>query len=145
LRIAQPGWLTFGLGYLVDDPMFLEGNWETELTNSDDALATSHSLGFMLSDASIEGMKIFVPPVQEEPIDDQNSGSDDDLITNGNDNTNDGDNLGISDSPSIEDLNSELLNSKTLIFIGISSLTILLVAIRLVMKLKKKKPADKFK
>jgi hypothetical protein len=90
-------------------------------------------------------MKIFAPPVQEEPIDDQNSGSDNDLITNGNDNTNDGDNLGISDSPSIEDLNSELLNSKTLIFIGISSLTILLVAIRLVMKLKKKKPADKFK
>nr|AIF21295.1 hypothetical protein [uncultured marine group II/III euryarchaeote KM3_99_A09] len=146
LRIAQPGWLTFGLGYLVDDPMFLEGNWETELTNSDDALASSHSLGFMLSDASVQGRKIFVPPVQEGPIDDQNTGAvDDSQNSNGDDNTNDGGNTGINESPSIDDLNSELLNSKTLIFIGISSLTILLVAIRLVMKLKKKRPADRFK
>ena len=27
LRIAQPGWLTFGLGFLTEDPMFLEGMW----------------------------------------------------------------------------------------------------------------------
>jgi hypothetical protein len=27
LRIAQPGWVTFGLGFLTEDPMFLEGMW----------------------------------------------------------------------------------------------------------------------
>jgi hypothetical protein len=128
LRIAQPGWLTFGLGYLVDDPMFLEGNWETELVSSDGPLATSHSLGYMLSDASVEGAKIVLPPAQEEP----------------NDNQNDGDNVGIGGSPSKEDLNSELVNSKTLLYLGISTLTILLVAIRVVMKLRNNKRNDKF-
>ena len=27
LRIAQPGWLTTGLGFFYEDPMFLEGIW----------------------------------------------------------------------------------------------------------------------
>lgn len=50
LRIAQPAWLTTGLGFIVEDPMFLEGEWEAKLVNSSGPIGTSSSMAYSLSD-----------------------------------------------------------------------------------------------
>ena len=50
LRIAQPAWLTTGLGFIVEDPMFLEGEWEAKLVNSSGPIGSSTSMGYALSD-----------------------------------------------------------------------------------------------
>ena len=41
LRIAQPGWLTTGLGFFYEDPMFLEGIWEYGLVESESPMGSS--------------------------------------------------------------------------------------------------------
>ena len=46
LRIAQPAWLTTGLGFIVEDPMFLEGEWEAKLVNSSGPIGTSSSMAY---------------------------------------------------------------------------------------------------
>ena len=50
LRIAQPAWLTTGLGFIVEDPMFLEGEWEAKLVNSSGPIGISSSMAYSLSD-----------------------------------------------------------------------------------------------
>jgi hypothetical protein len=139
LRIAQPGWLTFGLGYLVDDPMFLEGNWEAEIVNSEGPLATSHDIQYMLSNASVGAIKIVFIPEDETTIDNQSNG---DSVDN-NDTSNNDANSGIINSPSDEELNSELFNGNTLIYIGLSCLTVLFVSMMFVMKLRKRRIAKR--
>jgi len=155
LRIAQPGWLTFGLGYLVDDPMFLEGNWEAEMVNSEGPLATSHNIQYMLSNASVGAEKIVFIPEDDSPIDNQSNGnqSNDDPVVNNtdtnndnpivNNDTNNDDNSGIANSPSDDELDSELLNGNALIYTGISCLTILFVSMMFVMKIRKRRKAKR--
>ena len=64
LRIAQPGWLTTGLGFIVEDPMFLEGEWEAKLVNSSGPIGTSSSMAYALSD---QLLAIAVNQTVEEP------------------------------------------------------------------------------
>ncbi|MGB0365352.1 MAG: hypothetical protein ACPGJD_04745 [Candidatus Poseidoniaceae archaeon] len=64
LRIAQPAWLTTGLGFIVEDPMFLEGEWEAKLVNSSGPIGSSTSMGYALSD---QLLTITVNQTVEEP------------------------------------------------------------------------------
>ena len=64
LRIAQPAWLTTGLGFIVEDPMFLEGEWEAKLVNSSGPIGSSNSMGYALSD---QLLAIDVNQTAEEP------------------------------------------------------------------------------
>jgi len=64
LRIAQPAWLTTGLGFIVEDPMFLEGEWEAKLVNSTGPIGTSSSMAYSLSD---QILTIAVNQTVEEP------------------------------------------------------------------------------
>ena len=50
LRIAQPGWITTGLGFFLEDPMFLEGEWEARLVNSTGPIGLSLSKSYGLSE-----------------------------------------------------------------------------------------------
>lgn len=65
LRIAQPAWLTTGLGFIVEDPMFLEGEWEAKLVNSSGPIGISSSMAYSLSD---QLLTIAVNQTVEEPI-----------------------------------------------------------------------------
>ena len=64
LRIAQPAWLTTGLGFIVEDPMFLEGEWEAKLVNSSGPIGSSSSMAYSLSD---QLLAIAVNQTVEEP------------------------------------------------------------------------------
>lgn len=64
LRIAQPAWLTTGLGFIVEDPMFLEGEWEAKLVNSSGPIGSSNSMGYALS---VQLLAIAVNQTVEEP------------------------------------------------------------------------------
>ncbi len=50
LRIAQPGWVTFGLGFLTEDPMFLEGMWNYTLYEGDDPMGATVAENLQLYD-----------------------------------------------------------------------------------------------
>lgn len=65
LRIAQPAWLTTGLGFVVEDPMFLEGEWEAKLVNSSGPIGSSSSMAYSLSD---QLLAIAVNQTVEEPF-----------------------------------------------------------------------------
>lgn len=64
LRIAQPAWLTTGLGFIVEDPMFLEGEWEAKLVNSSGPIGSSSTMAYSLSD---QLLAIAVNQTVEEP------------------------------------------------------------------------------
>ena len=69
LRIAQPAWLTTGLGFIVEDPMFLEGEWEAKLVNSSGPIGSSSSMAYSLSDqllAIAVNQTVEEPPQQNE-------------------------------------------------------------------------------
>jgi len=69
LRIAQPAWLTTGLGFIVEDPMFLEGEWEAKLVNSTGPIGTSSSMAYSLSDqllAIAVNQTVGEPPEENE-------------------------------------------------------------------------------
>ena len=53
LRIAQPGWLTTGLGFFYEDPMFLEGIWIYNITQSEGPMATTNGMISNLANTSI--------------------------------------------------------------------------------------------
>ena len=53
LRIAQPAWLTTGLGFFYEDPMFLEGIWEYTIIESDEAIGSSFGRNVQLSNTSV--------------------------------------------------------------------------------------------
>ena len=53
LRIAQPGWLTTGLGFFYEDPMFLEGIWSYNITQSEGPMATTNGMISNLANTSI--------------------------------------------------------------------------------------------
>ena len=53
LRIAQYSWLTTGLGFFYEDPMFLEGIWEYTITESDGPLASSLGKSSGLASTSV--------------------------------------------------------------------------------------------
>mgnify|MGYP007000050622 len=57
-------WLTTGLGFIVEDPMFLEGEWEAKLVNSTGPIGTSSSMAYSLSD---QILTIAVNQTVEEP------------------------------------------------------------------------------
>ena len=65
LRIAQPGWITTGLGFFLEDPMFLEGEWEARLVNSTGPIGLSLSKSYGLSEQLLtlgisDSMPIFI-------------------------------------------------------------------------------------
>lgn len=88
LRIAQPGWLTTGLGFIVEDPMFLEGEWEAKLVNSSGPIGLSNSKGYALSDqlVSILVNQTVLDEVEDNSTEDNTS--DDDLVNETNDTSN---------------------------------------------------------
>ena len=53
LRIAQPGWLTTGLGFFYEDPMFLEGIWSHNITQSEGPMATTNGIISNLANTSV--------------------------------------------------------------------------------------------
>ena len=53
LRIAQPGWLTTGLGFFYEDPMFLEGIWRYNITQSEEPMARTNGMISNLANTSI--------------------------------------------------------------------------------------------
>ena len=53
LRIAQPGWLTTGLGFFYEDPMFLEGIWSYNITQSEGPMATTNGIISNLANTSV--------------------------------------------------------------------------------------------
>jgi len=53
LRIAQPGWLTTGLGFFYEDPMFLEGIWSYNITQSEGPMATAVGMISNLANTSV--------------------------------------------------------------------------------------------
>ncbi len=89
----------------------------------------------MLSQASVGAKKIVFVVDDGQPNDDQN-GEDTDDNSNGDDDNSDS---GITNSPSDQELNSELMNTSTWIYIGISTLTVLCVAFMFLRKLSKKR------
>ena len=67
LRLAQPGWLTSGLGFFYEDPMFLEGIWGYNITQSEEPMGTTNGMSSNLANTSITFTLI------EEIVDTNNS------------------------------------------------------------------------
>ena len=53
LRIAQPGWLTTGLGFFYEDPMFLEGIWDYNISQSEGPIASTNGKISNIANTSI--------------------------------------------------------------------------------------------
>ena len=53
LRIAQPGWLTTGLGFFYEDPMFLEGIWDYNISQSEGPMASTNGKISNIANTSI--------------------------------------------------------------------------------------------
>ncbi len=89
LRIAQPGWLTTGLGFIVEDPMFLEGEWEAKLVNSSGPIGLSNSKGHALSDqlVSILVNQTVLDEVENNSTEDNTDNDNQANETNGTSNT----------------------------------------------------------
>ena len=88
LRIAQPAWLTTGLGFIVEDPMFLEGEWEAKLVNSSGPIGTSSSMAYSLSD---QLLTVAVNQTVEEPlVDDEIENNTEENNSSGTNETTDG-------------------------------------------------------
>ena len=68
LRIAQPGWVTFGLGFLTEDPMFLEGMWNYTFYKGDDPMGATVAENLQLYDTIL--LNAHGTTVQEPPIND---------------------------------------------------------------------------
>ena len=81
LELLNLDWLTTGLGFFYEDPMFLEGIWEYTITESDGPLASS--LGKSSSLASTSVIFNMVEEI-EEPVDDisDNTGEPNDDVDN---------------------------------------------------------------
>ena len=72
LRIAQPGWLTTGLGFFYEDPMFLEGIWGYNITESDGPMATSNGMISNLADTSVT-FTLFEEILENNTVIDENN------------------------------------------------------------------------
>ena len=68
LRIAQPGWVTFGLGFLTEDPMFLEGMWNYTFYKGNDPMGATVAENLQLYDTIL--LNAHGTTVQEPPIND---------------------------------------------------------------------------
>ncbi len=71
LRIAQPGWVTFGLGFLTEDPMFLEGMWNYTLYKGDDPMGATVAENLQLYDTIL--LNATQTPVDEPPTNNTNT------------------------------------------------------------------------
>ena len=78
LRIAQPGWVTFGLGFLTEDPMFLEGMWNYTFYKGDDPMGSTVAENLQLYDAIL--LNATQTTVEEPPT---NNPDTDETETNG--------------------------------------------------------------
>jgi hypothetical protein len=94
LRIAQPGWLTTGLGFFYEDPMFLEGIWSYNITQSEGPMATTNgiisnlantSVTFTLIEEIVENNTI-VDDTNNSTVNDGNNSTTDDSNNTSNDN-----------------------------------------------------------
>ena len=71
LRIAQPGWVTFGLGFLTEDPMFLEGMWNYTFYKGDDPMGSTIAENVQVYDSiELDATKTIV---EEPPTNDTNN------------------------------------------------------------------------
>ena len=73
LRIAQPGWLTTGLGFFYEDPMFLEGIWIYNITQSEGPMATTNGMISNLANTSITFTLVEEILENNSEIDDNNT------------------------------------------------------------------------
>ena len=71
LRIAQPGWVTFGLGFLTEDPMFLEGMWNYTFYKGDDPMGATVAENLELYDTILLNASQTI--VEEPPTDNTNT------------------------------------------------------------------------
>ena len=169
LRIAQPGWLTFGLGFLVDDPMFLEGMWNATLSDSNEPLVENDVLNYMLSNHSL---LISKPDLVQDNIEDNTSQNDDssefdnssqtNQTVEGNNSTegnstdtnrsngeitepvfeeqeNDDSSGGIQAPVSEEQLESDLISDNSLIYTGISTITLVFVGLIMLFRMRRRR------
>jgi len=113
LRIAQPGWLTTGLGFFYEDPMFLEGIWSYNITQSEEPMATTNGIISNLANTSVTftlveeimGNNTIVDDTNNSTVNDGNNSTTDDSNNTSNDNNdtnnstvNDGNNSSTDDS-----------------------------------------------
>ena len=71
LRIAQPGWVTFGLGFLTEDPMFLEGMWNYTFYKGNDPMGATVAENLQLYDTILlnaHGTTVHEPPINDASI-----------------------------------------------------------------------------
>lgn len=85
LRIAQPGWLTTGLGFFYEDPMFLEGIWEYTISESDGPLASSNGMIAELANTSVS--ITIIPEMENFNSTSNGTGDNDSSINNNSDNS----------------------------------------------------------
>ena len=94
LRIAQPGWLTTGLGFFYEDPMFLEGIWSYNITQSEGPMATTNGMTSNLANTSVTftlieeimGNNTIVDDTNNSTVNDGNNSTTDDSNNTSNDN-----------------------------------------------------------
>ena len=94
LRISQPGWLTTGLGFFYEDPMFLEGIWSYNITQSEEPMAKTNgiipnlantSVTFTLVEEIVENNSI-VDDTNNSTLNDSNNSTTEDSNNTSNDN-----------------------------------------------------------
>ena len=149
LRIAQPGWLTTGLGFFYEDPMFLEGIWNYNITQSEGPMATTNgrisnlantSVTFTLIENVVENNTI-VDDTQNNAENDSNNSTTDESNNTSNDHNSSqpGNGDGAEEGGMVvEDTsnNSEIDISSMMLSAGAIGLFILLLLITLMMRRK---------
>ena len=138
LRIAQPGWLTTGLGFFYEDPMFLEGIWEYTITESDGPLASSLGKSSSLASTSvifnvvdqIDDSVEDIPDNTSEPnddVDDETNETDSGLPSDNSNSTTNDDNDGSQDNKADTDEKESAVLSESAIQIATAVVLIIVI------------------
>jgi hypothetical protein len=109
LRIAQPGWLTTGLGFFYEDPMFLEGIWSYNITQSEGPMAATNGLISNLANTSVTFTlieEIIEDNTIVDNIDNSTQNDDNNSTTDNSSNTSNDNNSTTDDSSNTSDDNN---------------------------------------
>ena len=149
LRIAQPGWLTTGLGFFYEDPMFLEGIWSYNITQSEEPMATTNGIISNLANTSVTftlveeimGNNTIVDDTNNSTVNDGNNSTTDDSNNTSNDNNSNqsgNDDEAEEEEIVVEDASedSEIDNSIIMLSAGVVGLLTILLIITFVIRRK---------
>jgi len=89
LRIAQPGWVTFGLGFLTEDPMFLEGMWNYTFYKGEEPMGSTIAENIQLHDIILLNATWLII---EEPTTNSTNRDESEVSNNGENTSEDGNN-----------------------------------------------------